>query len=289
MNFHKAPHTYTGEVYLNVLDLDKSVRFYKEIIGFQVLKEDADRVVLTADGKTPSLIVEQPENVTQKAPRRTGLYHFALLLPKRADLGNIIKHFAANNIRLGAADHHVSEALYLSDPDGNGIEIYTDRNPSEWIWGDGEVKMTTDPLNADDIVTESVGQQWQGLPEGTIMGHIHLHVADLAETETFYNALGFEVVAHYPQALFMANGKYHHHIGLNTWNGEGALPPNIDSVGLQAYTLVYPNKVTLQEAISKVEALKVQVEWGDNNCIVADPSGNRIILRVENGDSVNYV
>lgn len=281
MNFHKKPQTYTGEVHLNVMDLDRSVRFYKEVIGFTVLEEGADKVVLTADGKTPLLIVEQPENVTVKEPRRTGLYHFALLLPTRADLGKAIVHFVQNNIQLGSADHKVSEALYLSDPDGNGIEIYIDREADTWEWSDGKVAMTVDPLNAESIVAESAGQSWEGLPDGTVMGHVHLHVANLQETEMFYNALGFEVVSHIPHALFMSTGKYHHHIGLNIWNGADAPRPSVGSVGLRSFTLIYPDNVSLDEAIAKVEVLGATAESIGNGFVTEDPSGNRIVLRVE--------
>ncbi|WP_318614767.1 VOC family protein [Sporosarcina sp. YIM B06819] len=281
MNFHTAPHIYTGEVHLNVLDLTKSVQFYKEVIGFKVLEATADKVVLTADGKTPLLIIEQPENVTPKEAHKTGLYHFALLLPKRADLGAIIKHFIQHQVRIGASDHLVSEALYLSDPDGNGIEIYTDRDPAVWSWDNGSVAMSTDPLDGESIIAESGEQMWDGLPVGTVMGHVHLHVAHLPETETFYNALGFEVVTNYPQALFMSNGKYHHHLGLNTWNGVGVPRPSEGSVGLQSFALVYPTEAVLNEAIAKVEALKVKVVADENGFITEDPSGNRIVLRVE--------
>lgn len=281
MNFHKSPVTYTGEVYLNVMDLDRSVQFYTEIIGFKVLEEAERKVVFTANGETPLLIIEQPENVNSKEPRKTGLYHFALLLPERADLGMLIKHFVKNNVALGASDHKVSEALYLSDPDGNGIEIYTDRKPELWSWKNGKVAMSTDPLDAESIVAESEGHEWNGLPVGTIMGHIHLHVGNLTEAETFYNALGFEVVANYPQALFMANGKYHHHIGLNTWHGGGADRPSKKSVGLQSYTLIYPTETVLKEALGRVEALGSQVAPTINGFTVEDPSGNRIFLRIE--------
>jgi len=262
------------------MDLDRSVRFYQETIGFKILEQGSNKAVLTADGKTPLLIIEQPENVTAKEPHRSGLYHFALLLPERADLGAIIKHFVQNNVRIGASDHLVSEALYLSDPDGNGIEIYTDRNPDVWTWEYGKVAMSTDPLDAESIVAESAGRTWEGLPAGTVMGHIHLHVANLPKTETFYNALGFEVVTNYPQALFMSNGKYHHHIGLNTWNGEGVTRPQAGSVGLQSYALIYPNETVLNEAIAKVEALNVNVEINGGGFMTEDPSGNRINLRV---------
>ncbi|MEK5040223.1 VOC family protein [Sporosarcina sp. FSL K6-3457] len=280
MNFHTAPHIYTGEVHLNVLDLERSVQFYKEVIGFKVLEAAADKVVLTADGKTPLLIIEQPEHVTPKEAHKAGLYHFALLLPKRADLGAIIKHFIQHQVRIGASDHLVSEALYLSDPDGNGIEIYIDRDPAVWSWDAGKVAMSTDPLDGDSVVAESGNQMWDGLPAGTVMGHVHLHVAHLPETETFYNALGFEVVTNYPQALFMSNGKYHHHIGLNTWNGVGASRPTEGSVGLQSFALVYPTEAVLGEAIAKVEALGVKVVASGSEFLVEDPSGNRIVLRV---------
>lgn len=280
MNFHTAPHTYTGEVHLNVLDLNRAVQFYKEVIGFKVFEKGKDKVVLTADGKTPLLIIEQPENVTAKEPNRSGLFHFALLLPKRADLGTLIKHFVANNIRIGASDHLVSEALYLSDPDGNGIEIYIDRDPDVWSWDNGKVAMSTDPLDGESIIAESTNQTWGGLPVGTVMGHVHLHVANLPETEVFYNALGFEVVTNYPQALFMSNGKYHHHIGLNTWNGEGVSRPTAGSVGLQSYTLIYPNETALNETITRVEALDTIVELNGSGFMMEDPSGNRINLRV---------
>ena len=174
----------------------------------------------------------------------------------------------------------MSEALYLSDPDGNGIEIYTDREPEVWSWDEGKVAMVTDPLDGESIIAESAGQTWDGLPAGTVMGHVHLHVANLPETETYYNALGFEVVSNYPQALFMSNGKYHHHIGLNTWNGEGASRPAAGSVGLQSYTLIYPNETVLKEAVMKVEALDAKVEWNGTVFMTEDPSGNRINLRV---------
>ncbi|WP_342513492.1 VOC family protein [Sporosarcina sp. FSL K6-1522] len=280
MNFHKAPQIYTGEVHLNVMDLKRSIQFYQEIIGFKVLEEAANKAVLTADGKTPLLIIEQPENVTPKMPHQSGLYHFALLLPTRADLGAIIKHFIQLQVRLGASDHLVSEALYLSDPDGNGIEIYTDRDPSVWNWDNGNVAMSTDPLDGESIIAESAAQTWDGLPAETVMGHVHLHVAHLPETEKFYNALGFEVVTNYPQALFMSNGKYHHHLGLNTWNGVGAPKPATGSVGLQSFALVYPTEDVLNEALVKVEALGGKVESNGSGFVTEDPSGNRMILRV---------
>ncbi|MCM3636163.1 VOC family protein [Sporosarcina luteola] len=280
MNFHHPPHIYTGEVVLKVTDLDKLTSFYTEIIGFDVLEKDDNHVILTADGKNPLLVLEQPEQIHPKEPRRTGLYHFALLLPTRADLGKAIKHFSENEVRLGASDHLVSEALYLSDPDGNGIEIYRDREPETWKWQNDFVAMSTDPLDARAIVEESGNEEWNGLPEGTLMGHVHLHVASLPETQAFYEALGFRVATHYPQALFMSTGNYHHHLGLNTWNGAGAPRPSEESAGLQAYTLVYPDETTLAAAIGKIEELGARVEPRAGQFVTEDPSGNGIILRL---------
>ncbi|HEX5564754.1 MAG TPA: VOC family protein [Sporosarcina sp.] len=280
MKFHQPPHIYTGEVVLKVTDLDQLTSFYTEIIGFRVLKKEDNQVVLTADGQRPLLVLEQPKKILPKEPRRTGLYHFALLLPTRADLGKAIKHFSKNEVRLGASDHLVSEALYLSDPDGNGIEIYRDRDPESWKWQNDFVAMSTDPLNAQAIVEASGDEEWNGLPEGTLMGHVHLHVASLPETQAFYEALGFRVVTHYPQALFMSTGNYHHHLGLNTWNGAGAPRPSQDSAGLKAYTLVYPDEATLKATIGKVEALGTTVESKEGLFVTEDPAGNGIILRI---------
>ncbi|MFS0690276.1 VOC family protein [Sporosarcina sp. 179-K 8C2 HS] len=280
MNFHQPPQIYTGEVVLKVTDLDKLTSFYTEIIGFRVLKKEDNRIVLTADGKNPLLVLEQPEHIIPKEPRRTGLYHLALLLPTRADLGKAIKHFSKNQIPLGASDHLVSEALYLSDPDGNGIEIYRDREPESWKWQNDFVAMSTDPLDARAIVEESGNEEWNGLPSGTIMGHVHLHVASLPETQAFYEALGFRVVTHYPQALFMSTGNYHHHLGLNTWNGAGAPRPSIESAGLKAYTLVYPDEETLAAAIERIEGLGATVASKAGQFVTEDPAGNGIILRI---------
>ena len=183
MKFHSKPNTYVGHVNIKVQDLDRSLTFYQEVLGFQVLAQTDKKVTLTTDGKTSVLSIEQPENVVAKQGKTTGLYHFALLLPKRSDLADLVYHFTEIGFKYGSSDHLVSEALYLSDPDGNGIEIYIDRAPSEWSWVNDEVAMTVDPLNFEDLLTESKQQPWKGLPAGTVMGHLHLHVSELKQTE----------------------------------------------------------------------------------------------------------
>ena len=282
MNFHQEPVTFVGQVNLKVQNLERSIAFYKDVIGFRVLEQNDRTASLTADGKTVLLSIEQPDHVVPKQGRTTGLYHFALLLPQRADLGNILKHFIQIGYPLqGASDHFVSEAIYLADPDGNGIEVYADRAPSKWDWSKNEVVMATEPLDAQDLLTEALGD-WNGLPAGTVMGHIHLHVSELKKTEEFYTkGLGFEVVNRYGnQALFISDGKYHHHIGLNTWNGVGAPAPLPNSVGLESYTLMLPTEEKRDKMIDQLKSIGAFITVENGILITLDPSGNHIRLLV---------
>ncbi|MGG0717868.1 VOC family protein [Robertmurraya massiliosenegalensis] len=282
MKFHESPNVYADEVCLKVTDKKRAVSFYQNMLGLQILKETSATTVFTADGKTPLLTIVEPENVTAKEPRRTGLYHFALLLPTRAELAACLKHLVESRYPLqGASDHVVSEAIYLADPDGNGIEIYADRPSETWQWSGELVRMDTVALDVEDLFKEWDGKAWAGLPQGTIMGHIHLHVADLRAAEEFYcDTLGFDVVARYgDQALFVSSGKYHHHIGLNTWNGRGAPSPSEDSAGLQFFTLKYPHQKEKLQVVERLKNRGYPVEIDGDNIKVTDPSGTRIILR----------
>jgi catechol 2,3-dioxygenase len=281
MSFHQPPVTFVSQVNIKVQSLERSLTFYQEVIGFKVYEKTDKSAKLTADGKTVLLSLEQPSDVVPKRGRTTGLYHFALLLPDRVDLAKILKHFLQTGYPLqGASDHIVSEALYLADPDGNGIEIYTDRPASKWEWNDQHVVMATEALDAENLLAEGMEQNWNGLPAGTVMGHIHLHVAELVKTEEFYTkGLGFEVVSRYgPQALFISSGKYHHHIGLNTWNGVGAPTPPANSVGLDSFSLVLPDETSLKETVARLKEIGAQVSEENGMSIAVDPSGNRIEL-----------
>lgn len=283
MSFHGSPNTYVDHVHLYVQDLERSIRYYQEVIGFQVLSRTGNAAALTADGKRALVTVEQPEFVMPKPRRTTGLYHFALLLPSREHLAQIVLHFSELGIPLGSSDHLVSEALYLNDPDGNGIEIYRDRDPSEWHWRQGEVDMAVDPLDFRGLLAGVERKPWSGLPAETIMGHIHLHVSRLDEAENFYvEGLGFDVVNRYGgQALFISTGRYHHHIGLNTWNGVGAPAPPANSTGLHEYTLVYPDRATIEQVANRLNGLGASVSESDGVVFAVDPSGNRIRLIAE--------
>lgn len=282
MNFHREPITFVGQVNLKVQNLERSVAFYREVIGFEVIEQTDSSANLTADGKTVLLSIQQSNNLIPKQGKTTGLYHYALLLPKRSDLAEIVQHFRGIGLRFGSSDHLVSEALYLSDPDGNGIEIYIDREPSAWDWNNGEVAMAVDPLNFAELLSGGEQQRWKGLPAGTVMGHIHLHVSELVKTEEFYSkGLGFEVVNRYgEQALFISDGKYHHHIGLNTWNGVGAPAPSPNSVGLESFTIMFPNEEKKNKIIAQLKNIGASVTEENGLTIATDPSGNRIHLSV---------
>jgi catechol 2,3-dioxygenase len=281
--FHQKPTTFVSHVKIKVESLQRSMKFYQEILGFDILEQTSTSAMLTTDGKTSILSLEQPENVIPKQGRTTGLYHFAILLPERSDLANIVVHLAKNGVPLGSSDHLVSEALYFNDPDGNGIEIYIDRDPSVWTWTGEEVAMTVDPLDFENLMTSAVpGKSWEGMPAGTVMGHIHLHVSELQKTEEFYvQGLGFDVVNRFGgQALFLSTEKYHHHIGVNVWNGVGAPTPAQNCVGLESFTLILPNEDVRSQTISNLKQVGAEVIEENNKCFTADPSGNRIELAI---------
>lgn len=283
MNFHQKPVTYTDEVGLKVLDLDGMKKFYQEIIGFEVISEEGNEVQLGTDGKS-LLRLTAAEGLVPKRGRYSGIYHFAILLPNRKELGKILLHLHNRDIRVGSSDHLVSEALYLSDPEGNGIEIYRDRDPEEWSWSNGEVAMTVDPIDAEGILREAglATENWSGMPSGTLMGHVHLHVSNLAEAKKFYTeGLGFEVVTEMGgQALFLSDQKYHHHIGLNIWNGIGipALPEN--EAGLDFFTLVFADEAKRSGIADRLRALGAEVTEAAGYWETQDPAGITIRLAV---------
>ncbi|AMX84791.1 glyoxalase [Geobacillus subterraneus] len=283
MNFHRKPATFVSQVNMKVENIERSIVFYEQVIGFQVLGRTDRTASLTADGQTVLLFIEQPENVIPKRGRTTGLYHFAILLPTRADLGRVLNHLLRIGYPLqGGADHWVSEAIYLADPDGNGIELYVDRPFSTWRWEKGEVAMSTEPLDVDRLIAAGKGEVWHGLPKETLIGHIHLHVSELKRAEQFYTeGLGFDVVNRYGrQALFLSTGKYHHHIGLNTWNGVGAPMSPANSVGLDSFTLMLPDEETKEKVAVQLMKIGASVVEENGSLVTADPSGNRIVLRV---------
>ena len=230
-----------GAVSLTVRDLERSIAFYRDVLGFRVGKDDATAAALSADGVETLIELHERRDAVLRPRRSTGLFHFAILVPNRAALGRSLRHLTEQDWPLtGVADHLVSEALYLTDPDGLGIEIYRDRPRQDWRRVNGQIAMATDPLDLQSVANEPGAERlWTGLEAGTVIGHVHLHVASLVEAERLYcGSVGFEpMVRTYPGALFVAAGGYHHHLGLNTWMGEGAPPPPEHAVGLRSFTV----------------------------------------------------
>ena len=290
-HFHKKPNLYPAHVQLKVSDLVRSIEYYTTVIGFKVLQQTETEAYLTADGQTSLVSLVEVQNAQPLKQGFAGLYHLALLLPSRKDLGNIVQHFVNMNIRLGAADHDVSEALYLNDPDGNGIEIYIDRHESEWTWNqDEQVHMVTEQLNFQPILAAADGN-WNGLPADTVMGHVHLSVVNLDKSEQFYtNVLDYNVVTRYgAQALFVSTGKYHHHFGLNTWNSNNGHAPTNDMVGLKSFTVVLKDAKYAEEVKQSLTNNGFIVEnfaeapahGGTQLFSTVDPNGLRIVFTLD--------
>jgi catechol 2,3-dioxygenase len=271
------PATTVGEVHLTISDLDRSVAFYMARLGLDVQRRDDRAARLGAGGRALLELVQ-----AESAPRvrgTTGLYHFAILVPSRADLARALRRLAeTGTVMQGFADHGVSEALYLADPDGNGIEIYRDRPRSEWPIQNGRLRMGADPLNVEDLLNEA--GPGDGLAPGTTMGHVHLHVADLAAAEAFYiGVLGFDLMQRYgPSALFVSAGGYHHHIGLNTWAGVGAPPPPPGALGLRHFVVRFPDAGAREQVAARVRAAGVSAVPQDGGLLIRDPARNALLL-----------
>jgi catechol 2,3-dioxygenase len=276
-----APDTTMGPVELTVADQDRSRRYYEQVIGLRVLEQAGATTSLGLDGTTLLVLVEEPG--AEPALGHTGLFHFALLLPDRPSLARWLAHAGRNRVPLaGLSDHFVSEAIYLSDPDHHGIEIYADRPRSSWE-GRVEAGMTTLPLDVDALLAElgdPATEPFEGLPAGTTMGHVHLRVAGIPDTVAFYrDVLGFDLMASYgSQAAFLAAGGYHHHVGANTWQSAGAPPPPPGTAALRRATIVLPDDAERDRVAELVAAAGQEPELGPSGVTVHDPSGNRLLL-----------
>ena len=277
------PQTDLGYVCLTIRDLARSMAFYTEIIGLEVLQRSASEAYLGIEGKT---LLRLAENPLARAARSTaGLYHFAILVPSRIDLARSLRHLLETHTSLqGFSDHLVSEAIYLADPDGNGIEIYRDRPRDAWPRRDGQLLMATDPLDVNGLLEELAGtsSDWTGLAPQTRIGHIHLHVSDLAEAVTFYEqTLGFDLVLRYgPSAAFLSAGGYHHHIGCNTWAGVGVPPAPDDAIGLRWFSIDVPDANAYEACFQRAKNGLQLAEEREEGLLLRDPSGNGILLRL---------
>jgi catechol 2,3-dioxygenase len=277
------PDTRMGAVHLSVADLGRSIAYYESVIGLRVHAGDGGRAALGTGGEDLLVLTERPG--ARPATGFCGLFHFALLLPERADLARFLLHAASEQVELtGLSDHFVSEALYLRDPDGHGIEIYWDR-PRELWEGQVAERMTTLPLDTRSILAEledPAGTPFDGLPEGTVMGHVHLKAAEIASTVGFYEGvLGFGLMAQLgPMAAFLSAGGYHHHLGANTWESAGAPAPPRGSAALRHATILLPDSAEQDRVAALVSDSGRPVEDTPDGPLVRDPSGNALALAV---------
>ena len=260
-----APATRMGPVELTVSDLARSLEYWQREIGLRVLARENGTASL-GGGTELVRLVEEPG--ARPADGHTGLYHVALLVPDRPSLARWLAHAARDRVALtGLSDHYVSEAIYLRDPDHHGIEIYADR-PRELWEGQVSQRMTTEPLDVDGLLSEAEGE-FDGLPDGTVVGHVHLRVSDIEETVRFYrDVLGFGLVAQLgPAAAFLSAGGYHHHLGANTWESRGAAPAPPGSATLRRFTVVVPDGHELERVAARLGGREAR-----------DPSGNLVVL-----------
>lgn len=273
--------THLGRVRLQVADIERSLLFYARVLGMCVVRGTADSVGLGPQSEDREIIHLRQQKSARPVPRRglLGLYHFAILLPDRAALGRFVAHLAEIGVPAGMSDHSVSEAVYLTDPDGLGIEVYADRPRDAWRYDEQQLYMTTDPLDVDDLVRSAGGQRWTGMPPGTVLGHVHLYVDDIEKAAAFYHdALGFDkVVWSYPGALFLSAGGYHHHLGTNTWAKGAALATDADARLLE-WEIIVPSRKDAEEAARHVKEAGYDLKQEDGEWVLTDPWGTGLRL-----------
>jgi catechol 2,3-dioxygenase len=270
--FQLPPATRLGGVRLQVSDLPRSIAYYEQVLGLGLHRSAGDTATLGPRGDHRPLVTLETRPGVRPARRGAfGLFHFALLLPDRAALGRFASHVAALGVPVGTADHLVSEAFYLHDPDGLGIEVYADRPRTTWQRRDGELVMTTDPLDVAGVMAAAQGAPWNGMPPGTVMGHVHLHVGALAGAEAFYHrALGFDrTMWSYPGALFLSAGGYHHHLGTNVWSPGPSPAP--DQAQLLEWELVVPSREDVDAVAASLRAAGYAADQRTTEVLTADP------------------
>ncbi|MGI0020443.1 MAG: VOC family protein [Nitrososphaera sp.] len=273
------PSMRIGYVSLNVSDLDRSLAFYKSILGFKEVGRFDGKAFLSVEGNSSHLVELSQASGSQQS-KRAGLYHFAVLLPERKHLADVLVHLGENRDRVhfdGLADHLVSESIYIRDPDFNGIEIYCDRPRSEWKWDAGRVQMATEKLDTEDLMREVTGS-WKQMPAGTVIGHIHLHVRDLERARRFYSGeLGLSITTVMQGASFFAAGKYHHHIATNTWLGTDIQPALHVGLGLNHFGIELPVRA-LEDTKAHLLQQGVAVKESPRSAFIQDSDGTAIRL-----------
>jgi len=275
---------HVGAVHLQISDLPRSLEYYQTVLGMDVLERAPGRASIGVKGAAPLTYLIEKKGVAPVPRRgRFGLYHFAVLLPDRAALGRFAAHVLRLGLRPGMADHAVSEALYLSNPDGLGIEVYADRPRATWAYRAQELVMTTEHLDVGSLIAAGEANDWSRAPEATTMGHVHLHVGDLAKAEAFYHrALGFDkTLWSYPGALFLSAGGYHHHLGTNVWSAGPSASP--DEARLLEWELVVPERRQTSDIAQRLRGDGYAVDDAPDGVRTRDPWGTQVHVRSEPG------
>lgn len=266
---------YVGQAHLVVKDMARVSDFYQKMIGLSVIEKSPSGEVLGVNGQ-PLLTLTTTQDASQAPRNAAGLFHTAFLMPSRKDLAHWLAHAARNNVELqGASDHLVSEAIYLADPEGNGIEVYRDRAPGEWTYQqDGTVQMATNRLDLQELYESAPKTAYEGAADGTAIGHIHLQVGNIPQADAFYqDVLGLKIMARYPGASFFGSGAYHHHVAANIWNSRGAVARQANMTGLSGYSLRFNEKAALDTAIAALDRLEIATERQSDGVALKDPWG----------------
>lgn len=266
-------------VRLKVRDLPAISAFYQQVLGLCVL-EAGDRSITLGSGEKPLLHLTRDPSLAERDPRQAGLFHTAFLMPTRADLARWLAFIGKARVPLqGASDHIVSEAIYLADPEGNGIEVYADRPVSRWRTPEGEIHMTTERLDIEGLLRAAGDRAWAGFPGDGVIGHVHLQVGDTAEAERFYGGvLGFDVTSRYPGASFFGSGGYHHQLAGNVWNSRGAGPRPGAMAGLDSVEIVAPDAAARRAIAKRAAAAGIPVTGDGDAVMFPDPWGTRIAV-----------
>jgi Predicted ring-cleavage extradiol dioxygenase len=269
-----------GTVRLKVRNLDTVAGFYRHVLGLSAIDADGQTATLGA-GRTPLIVLEADPALAPGDPRQAGLFHTAFLMPTRADLGRWLGHVAALRVPLhGASDHIVSEAIYLADPEGNGIEVYADRPVAGWRDADGQIRMATERLDLHDVLAAGEGRAWTGFPEDGRIGHVHLQIGDVAASDRFYrDVLGFDIAADYPGASFYGSGGYHHQLAGNIWNSRGAGRRPEGMTGLGGVEIVVRDASDIAEVAARAEEAGIEIARDEIGTTLRDPWGIAVTLK----------
>jgi catechol 2,3-dioxygenase len=295
--FHTPAQARIGTVTLQVADLARSLAFYQGVIGFRLLAAPAGsptsgRAYLGAAGDERVLLVlvEKP-GVRPAPPRaRLGLYHTAVLLPSRADLGRLLRHALALGVHVGSSDHFYSEALYLVDPDGLSVEVYRDRSRAEWVVSqDGEIIGAGEPLQREEVLAAGGDQPWEGLPADTTIGHMHFYVQDIDQALAFYaGGLGLaQTFWRFPSGSFVSAGGYHHHVGMNTW-AAGSPASTADDARLLTWEWLLPDAESLAATVESLHRAGFASTADGDTYLASDPWGNTVRLVVRPGTDITH-